>query len=52
MVRIQDQLVPVRKKDKDHEIQETWMKRDIVNFVRKKKEAYARFRMLKLDRGD
>ena len=51
MLTIQNMYVPVKTKDKNNKIQEPWMTREIVNLVKKRKEAYINFRKLKMDKA-
>eukprot|EP00061_Rhincodon_typus_P008531 g31225.t1 len=40
LVRVQGQHVPVRRKDKNDKLRVPWIMREVVNFVKRKKEAY------------
>ena len=42
LIGIQDQHVPVRMKSKCGKYRESWITRDIMSFVKKKKEAFVR----------
>eukprot|EP00061_Rhincodon_typus_P018451 g47623.t1 len=39
LIRVQDQRVPVRKKNKDGKVWDPWIMREVVNLVKKEKEA-------------